>query len=104
MSLSEVPKLAPEKWQRVVLALMIGLSGGFALERWVVAPREHEALARCQDELKPRDEVQVVFHELDIDSQVIGGGAPIESMVGKLRYDIGVNGTTNATFTSRVRL
>ena len=65
-------KVLPERWRPFVGALSLcGLcaTGGYMFHSRFVAVREREQLERCEMELKPRHDVQVVFRRLDIDAQ-----------------------------------
>lgn len=97
-----IDKVLPHPWQRVALACAFGALVGGLGQAYVIAPRERERLARCEAELKPRHEVQIVFRDFDLDQQLYGGDA--ELLIGKVNFAIIVDGEMRGDYSARVRL
>lgn len=95
-------RVFPKEWHCVVASAAVGLMTGYGIARNVIDPGDRDALRRCLVELKPRPEVQVVFRKLHLDAR--GPGDPGESIAGKLRFTVSVDGELKGEYAARVRV
>ncbi len=94
-------RVFPKVWHCIVASGVLGLMTGYGVARNVVDPGDRDALRRCLAELKPRPEVQVVFRKLHLDAREPGAA---ESIAGKLRFSVSVDGELKGEYAARVRV